>query len=434
MTEPPGPHPVSPLSTKRNRWWDRLIVALLLVGTLALYWRVGKYRFIHFDDEDYVVGNVHVQSGLTLDSILWAFTTGTQSNWHPLTWLSYQLDAQLFGINAGAMHLENVVIHAINAALLYALLAGMTGRRTAAGWVAAMFAWHPLHVESVARISERKDVLSTLFMLLCLLAYLRYVRRPAIANYLLVVILMALGLMAKPMLVSLPCLMLLLDIWPLRRLWEQSVAPPALWTRTRSGAILAEKLPLFALAGASALAMCLVQSPAQSGASPSGVPVGVRLAEAIVSYTHYLRMTFAPYGLAIFQHPGTYPDANLSQARIATSATILALISAIALIAVRRLPWILIGWLWYLGMLLPVIGVIQAGRAAMPDRHTYVPLVGIFIAIAWTTIWLAKFRPRIGGAVAAVLALATLAGAVAVSWRQIESWPASRTVMTAPFR
>jgi tetratricopeptide (TPR) repeat protein len=431
MTEPTGAHPVSPLSTKRNAWWDWLIVASLLVGTLALYWRVRHYPFINFDDGDYVVGNIHVQSGLTLDSVLWAFTTGARSNWHPLTWLSYQLDAQLFGINAGAMHLENVAIHAINAALLYGLLAGMTGRRPAAAWVAAMFAWHPLHVESVAWISERKDVLSTLFMFLCLLAYLRYVRRPAIANYLLVVVLMALGLMAKPMLVSLPCLMLLLDIWPLRRLWEQSVAPPTLWTRTRSGAIVAEKLPLFALAAASAAVTYAVQSSGHSVASQISVPPGIRLANAIVAYAQYLRMTVAPYGLAVFYpHPASYPGGSIPQTQIVLCAILLALITTISIIAIRRLPWMLIGWLWYLGMLLPVIGLVQVGRQAMADRYTYVPLVGIFVAMAWTTIWLAKFRPRAGGAVAAVLALATLAGAVAVSWRQIGYWRDSQTLMT----
>jgi tetratricopeptide (TPR) repeat protein len=431
MTEPTGAHPVSPLSTKRNGWWDWLIVASLLVGTLALYWRVGKYQFINFDDEDYVVGNVHVQSGLTLDSLLWAFTTGARSNWHPLTWLSYQLDAQLFGINAGAMHLENVVIHSINAALLYGLLAGMTGRRPAAAWVAAMFAWHPLHVESVAWISERKDVLSTLFMFLCLLAYLRYVRRPVMANYVLVLILMALGLMAKPMLVSLPCIMLLLDIWPLRRLWEQTVAPPTLWTRTRSGAIVAEKLPLFALAAASAAVTYAVQTAGGSMASPSGVPLGIRLSNALVSYVDYLRLMAAPRGLAIFYpHPATYPGGTASQAQLIISAIVLTSITAIAIIAVRRLPWILIGWLWYVGMLLPVIGLVQVGQQSRADRYSYVPLVGVLIAIAWTTIWLAKFRPKIGNLLAGLLAAVSIGGMATVTWRQIGYWRDSETVMT----
>jgi protein O-mannosyl-transferase len=420
----------SPISTQRWNWRSDLpIVAALLVLTLALYWRVGHYDFINFDDNGYVTDAAHVQAGLTWKSIGWAFTTGAMVNWHPLTWISYMADATFLRARPGPMHLENAIIHAINSALLFVLLKSMTGQRWPSAWAAAMFAWHPLHVESVAWISERKDVLSTFFMLLCILAYVRYVRRPSVGSYSLSLAMLALGLLCKPMIVTLPFVLLLLDFWPLRRLSDPSTSPPRILSRNPRNALLIEKLPMFFVISLDSAAAFWVQFIGHSVVTTDSIPLQLRLANAIVSYVKYLQATILPLGLALFYpHPGTLPTGHISAANIVAWVAVLVIVSLVAVLSRRAMPWILVGWLWYLGTLVPVIGLVQVGGQARADRYTYIPLVGVFIAAGWLGAWLAKASHLCRLAISAI-GITACAAAMIVSWRQIGYWQDSETVL-----
>jgi len=382
--------------------WIALGIAL---ATAATYAPVVQYGFVNFDDPDYVSANWLVQRGLTREGFVWAFGGFHAANWHPLTWLSHMLDCQLFGMNPGAHHATSVVLHALAAALLFAALRRMTGAPWRSAAVAVLFALHPLRVESVAWVAERKDVLCAFFWATTLLAYTHYVERPGWRRYLLVLLGLAAALLAKPMAVSLPLALLLLDVWPLGR-WR------ALGPR-----ILVEKLPLFALAAGAAVVTFFAQRAGGTIVSLATQPLGARLANALLSYAAYLELTAWPHALAIFYPPReTFPAW-----RLALAAATLVSISAVVAWRARREPWLLVGWVWYVVLLLPVIGIVRAGDQAMADRFTYLPHVGLFVALVWGLAeWTAGWTIR-----RAVLSSATalvLAACVAGTELQLRHW------------
>jgi protein O-mannosyl-transferase len=353
-------------------WEDRrrrLILGLCLLlaaGVAVVYAQVGGFYFVDYDDPFYVTGNPHVPAGLKLEGIKWAFTTMHAGNWFPLVWLSLMVDSSLFGVRAGGFHLVNIALHIANSILLFWVLRRYTKALWASFFVAALFALHPLHVESVAWVTERKDVLSTLFWLLTMLAYLRYVEVPSVKRYVIICASFAFGLMSKSMLVTLPFVLLLMDYWPLERNGGLK------W-------LIIEKIPLFVL---SAL-VCVITVIAQKGvgavAKVSLVPWGERIGNALVSYCDYILKTFWPVELAVF-YP--YPASSIAGWKVAASFVILAGVT-IFVIVLRRRRYLLIGWLWYLGTLVPVIGIVQVGAQAFADRYTYMPLTGIFIMLVW---------------------------------------------------
>jgi tetratricopeptide (TPR) repeat protein len=376
----------------------------LAAVTVAVFWNVGAHGFLSYDDGLYVTANPVVAGGLTREGLLWAFTTTHAANWHPLTWLSHMLDVELFGLDPSGHHAMSVALHVANVLLLQAFLFRATGALWRSGAVAALFAWHPLHVESVAWVAERKDVLSTLFWMLTLLAYLAWCRRPSTGRQVRVAALFALGLMAKPMLVSLPLALLALDLWPLGRLEKGTL-------RRR----LVEKAPLFALAALSCGITLAVQQSGGALASFERAGAGPRMANALVSYAAYLGRTVWPTGLSVlYPHPG----AALSPALVAAAAAGLLAVSALAWRLRAQHPYVLAGWLWFLVTLLPVIGLVQVGEQGMADRYTYVPLVGIF----WAGVWGASaLLPERRGLLAVVATALLLASAVA-SARQVRVW------------
>ena len=344
-------------------------IALGLVGVaIAVYLPVVHNDFVYYDDPKYVTENAVVLRGLTWPGIRWAFTTGTDANWFPLTWMTHMLDVQLYGAHAGGHHVTNLVLHVISTLLLFGVLYRMTGAMGRSGFVAGLFALHPLHVESVAWVAERKDVLSTLFWMLTLWAYVWYVRKPQLKRMLLVLLTFALGLMSKPMLVTLPFVLLLLDAWPLNRLRERSIRQLAI-----------EKIPMFALAIASSIVTFIVQRKGGAVGGLEAYPLVLRMGNALMSYVGYIGKMFWPARLAAF-YP--YPE-TLSTGAVLGAAVILAAISFLAIRSARSRPYLIVGWLWYLGTLVPVIGLIQVGNQAMADRYTYVPLIGLFIIIVW---------------------------------------------------
>jgi len=419
----------------------RLIGLLLALITLLAYLPAARDGFVNYDDQDYVTENSTVQKGLTWPGIKWAFTTGHASNWHPLTWLSHMADCELFALNPGAHHLVNVLFHTANVVLLFLLLLWLTGELWPAAFVAALFAWHPLHVESVAWISERKDVLSTFFALLTLLAYARYaqhvtgalcqvtrtnstsssVTRHPSRFYWLALIFFALGLMSKPMLVTLPFVMLLLDYWPLKRVTSDQ------WQVSKVVRLTLEKWPFFLLAAVSCVVTFLVQSQ-RSGdavASLELVPLHYRFCNALVSYGLYLLKMVWPVGLAVF-YP--LPDHLTWLLMAATaSAVVLVIISSFVWRAGRAHAYLPVGWLWFLGTLVPVIGLVQVGGAALADRYTYIPSIGVFIAVTFGVCALAdRFQfPKKAIATAAVLILATC---LILAENQLRYWHDSETL------
>jgi protein O-mannosyl-transferase len=372
------------VTTRGSHVRTLLVAAALVLAVLAVYGRSASHRFVDLDDGEYVYDNVMVTQGLTPPGIAWAFALSSYANWHPVTWLSHMTDVQVFGLDPGGHHLTSVALHAANAALLFALLLDLTGATWRSALVAALFALHPLHVESVAWVSERKDVLSTLFWLLTMLGYARFVRRGGAARYAWVVVAFALGLMSKAMLVTLPLVLLLVDFWPLDRLVDPDDPARPLRVRDRLPALVVEKLPLFALAAVFSVIAYVAQHSWGATASLDSFPLGARVANAVVSYAAYLGKTVVPVGLAAFYpHPASVGE-PVPLARLAVALVVLAAISIVSLAQWRRRPWLAVGWLWYLVTLLPVIGVVQIGAQALADRYTYVPLVGIFVMLAWS--------------------------------------------------
>ena len=394
----------------------RIALALLLaIAVFGTYAGTLGHEFVRFDDQDYVYENPTVSAGLTADGWRWAFGFHF-SNWYPLTWLSHMLDCELYGLEAGGHHATSVLLHALTAAFVFLALAAWTGRSGPSWFVAALFALHPLRVESVAWIAERKDVLSGVFFAGTLWAYAAYARAPGPARYGLVVLLFALGLMAKPILVTLPALLLLLDFWPNQTKAHSSAAP-----RRR---IVIEKLPLFGLSIASAA--LTMQSQIELGVT---VPFGQRLVNALLSYGRYLVKTLWPTDLACFYpHPAIVDPDVLAAGNpwIWISAAVLVTLTGLAIVQRRRRPWITVGWLWYLGLMVPVLGLFQVGRHGYADRYTYLPSIGLMLALVFTldaSVRAAPARRALTGLGALVLAASAYG-----SWRQTATWATTETL------
>ncbi len=359
---------------------EKLIGLILLAITVAVYYPVYGFDFIDLDDDGYVYRNEQVQAGITIEGAAWALRTHTMANWHPVTWFSYMVDSELFGMAPGGFHLTNLAFHLANTLLLFILLRYTTSRLWPSAFVAALFALHPLHVESVAWISERKDVLSTFFWILCTLVYVRYTKNINIVRYCGVVILFILGLAAKPMLVTLPIVFLLLDYWPLQRVpvaYHANFNCPSKAVSFKY--LLLEKVPLLIISFLFGLITLVAQAKFSAVQSFEMLPLTTRLANALVSYIGYLTKMVWPVSLTVLY---SYPD--YIPATTVTIALLLILsVSTFAFLLRQRCPYFIFGWSWYLVTLLPVIGIIQAGNQAMADRYTYVPLIGIFIIMAW---------------------------------------------------
>jgi Flp pilus assembly protein TadD len=408
-----------------------MICLFLIVATIAVYWQVANHDFLNYDDREYVTGNYHVQAGLTWEGIIWAFTTFHATNWHPLAWLSHMLDCQIYGLNAGGHHLTNLLIHVVNALLLFVLLKRMTGALWRSAFVAALFALHPLHVESVAWVAERKDVLSTFFWITTTWAYVHYVEHPRFGTYLLVLVSFALGLMAKPMLVTLPFVLLLLDYWPLQRYqFGHSEANPRKSINNSHQRLIPlhlirEKVPFFVLAAASSVVTFLAQQSGGAVTPLDKLALSVRMANALVSYVSYMGKMIWPIRLAvIYPHPGTLP---IWQA--AAAGLLLVCISVFVIRTARRSPYLAVGWLWYLGTLVPVIGVVQVGKQCMADRYTYVPLIGLFVIIAWGIADVAK-RWSYQRLVLAISTGVVLLALMVCTWFQVTHWRDSISLFT----
>jgi Tfp pilus assembly protein PilF len=353
--------------------------ALIAAAVAAVYWPAPGFDFVSYDDGVYVFGNPHVRSGPTWGGLAWAFGTFQRSNWHPLTWLSLMIDAGIGGVRPQVYHFTNVVLHLANSILLFVVLAWMTRKEWRSALVALLFAVHPLHVESVAWISERKDTLSTLLGLLAILAWLGWTERRSPGRRALVVLLLALGLMAKPMLVTLPVVLLILDWWPLGRA-RTGAARPVATGRPGWGSLLWEKAPLALLAAASCVITLVAQRSGGAIAPLEDYGFGARVANAVVSYVRYIGRTLWPADLAVF-YP--IPREGWPAWTVAGCAILLGAITALTIAVRRRRPYLLAGWLWYLITLVPVIGIVQVGDQAMADRYTYVPLTGLFIMVVW---------------------------------------------------
>lgn len=404
------------------------IYLILILSTIIAYWGVSNNDFISYDDHDYISENTHVQQGLNAENIVWAFTTGSQGNWHPLTWISHMADCQLFGTNATWHHLHNLLLHLVNVLLLFELMRRMTGAVWRSAFVAAAFALHPMHVETVAWVAERKDVLSTLFWLLTTAAYLKYVKRPRASTYLPVMILLALGLMAKPMLVTLPLTLLLLDYWPLERMKTRK-------TDTRGKAklkqlplktLIAEKIPLLIISLISCVITYVVQHKggAMLLAEKGVAPLNIRFANTFVSYIAYIVKLFCPVKLAVL-YP--FPSEGLAPYKPIAACVILILITIVVIRTASRKPYLLTGWFWYVITLVPVIGIIHVGFQAYADRYTYLPYTGLFIIIAWAaTDMFGRMKHAKG--ILSGLAVVLFAAMIMITRCQVEHWKDSKTL------
>ncbi|MGD0596997.1 MAG: tetratricopeptide repeat protein [Sedimentisphaerales bacterium] len=390
--------------TKYSSFW---ICLTLTLTTVAVYWEVCSYDFVNYDDRGYVYKNPNIQDGITLQAVKWAFTTGYASNWHPLTWLSHMLDWQFFGPNAGGHHLTNLIFHIANTLLLFLVLRRMTNAFWQSAFVAALFALHPLHVESVAWIAERKDVLSTFFWILTMWAYLRYVKHPNVLRYLFALLMFAFGLMSKPMLVTLPFVLLLLDYWPLERFGKRTIFY-----------LIREKIPFIVLSTASSVITFLVQRSSGSVVTTTVIPLQVFVSNAFVSYVKYIEKMIWPSRLAVL-YP--HPLNNLTAGQVAAAVLILLVISVLVIRLAASRRYLLAGWFWYLGTLVPVIGFIQVGNQAMADRYSYITLTGLFIIIAWgVSDLLARWKyKKIVLASLAVLIVSTLS---ICTYNQLRYW------------
>ena len=424
----PPAAPAQPAKQPHTPTW--LVAILLGVAALCLYWPATGCDFINFDDDLYVTDNAHVQSGLTLASVKWAFFNQVSSNWHPLTLLSHMLDCQLYGLKPWGPHLTNVLLNALNTALVFVLVQQMTGARWRSTFVAALFAVHPLHVESVAWVSERKDVLSGFFGLLSLIFYSRYAQswsklenpelkaQPSVfqhpaRDYGLALLFLALGLMSKAMLVTWPCVMLLLDYWPLKR-----------FNLSRAWRLVVEKIPFFVLAAAACVITLAVQQHAGAVASAEQLPLAFRFENALVSYCRYLGMFFWPINLAIF-----YPLQSWPMIEILSAALFLVAVSVLLVVKRQKYPYLLMGWLWFLGTLVPVIGLVQAGDQSLADRYMYLPSLGLLIFVIWGGY---EFAKRWQSAVPALAITGAVAALVCVCFteEQLGYWKDSEILFT----
>ena len=361
-----------------KKYGNIFVCLLLFVFTSTVYWQVKNHDFINLDDKEYITGNQYVQDGLTVRGVVWAFTSVHCCNWHPLTWISHMLDCEIYGINPGMHHLTNLIFHIANTILLYFVFRRMTGCLWKSAFIAALFSLHPLHVESVAWVSERKDVLSTFFWMLATLSYIEYVRHKGVYRYLSVTVFFILGLMSKPMLVTLPFVFLLLDYYPLNRFCLPSDKKGST-QKTKALNLVFEKLPLFIIMLISCGVTFYAQKTGGAVAPLDFIPVYSRIGNALVSYVLYIYKMILPYNLAVlYPYPGILP-----WWKIAGSCILIISISFWAIRVSGRFPFFIVGWLWYLGTLVPVIGLVQVGSQALADRYTYIPLIGIFFIISW---------------------------------------------------
>ena len=396
---------------KSSRWTFFGIVIFLVAITWAVFGQTFRHQFINYDDPLYVLDNAHIRAGLRWSGVAWAFTHVHSQNWHPLTSISHMLDCQLFGVNAGAHHLVNVFLHSLAAALLFVFLQQSTASLWRSAFVAAVFAIHPLRVESVAWIAERKDVLSGAFFMATLIAYVAYTRKPTIGRYLTMSILFACGLMSKPMLVTTPVVLLLLDYWPLRR-FEKSTTVK----------LLIEKVPLFALSAGSVVMTLWAQGFALG--STEFLPLKSRITNAVFSYFEYVRQMCFPHDLVPFY---VHPENRLEIWRLAMAVVVLVLITVIAFVRRRQNPYLVVGWLWYLVMLIPVIGIVQVGLQGHADRYTYLPQVGLYVAVTWL-VWDLTKDGRAQKAVLSGAAIAAIATLSILSWKQTAHWRDTETL------
>jgi tetratricopeptide (TPR) repeat protein len=396
----------------KNSRWQSLAIGIGLVAlTWAVFGQTFGHQFVNYDDPLYVYDNPHIRAGLNWHGVAWAFTHVHSQNWHPLTTLSHMLDCQLFGLNPGAHHLVNVFWHTIAALLLFILLQQMTSRVWMSAFVAAVFAIHPLRVESVAWIAERKDVLSGVFFMLTLMAYFNWTRTPTVGRYVTMSILFACGLMAKPMLVTVPLVLLLLDYWPLGRFKESAIAN-----------LVIEKIPLLALSAGSIVATLWAQNFALG--STDFLPLKWRIANALFSYFEYIRQMFWPIGLIPFY---VHPENRLEPWRLILAIAVLVCVTVIAIARGRRNPYLIVGWLWYLSMLIPVIGIVQVGLQGHADRYTYLPQVGLYIALVWM-IWDLTKSWRAQKFILSSAASLTVAALSILSWKQTAHWRDTETL------
>jgi tetratricopeptide (TPR) repeat protein len=410
----------------RRRRYDIWVYLILMILILIVYSQVIHYDYISLDDTTYVTANRHVKSGINPEGFLWSFRTTACGNWHPLTWLSHMADVESHGLHAGRHHLTNVLFHIVNTLLLFFLLRSMTGALWRSVFVAALFALHPLHVESVAWISERKDVLSTFFGLLTLIGYMRFTLQRSRSGYMLALLFFVMGLMAKPMLVTLPFVLLLLDYWPLGRIKFRSTF------RLESSdphfsvlSLLSEKIPFFLFAAASCMVTYFAQQSGGAVRTSDILPLGLRISNAVISYGVYMGKMFWPAQLAVF-YP--YPD-SYAVWKIVAAAALLVGIFILVISQIRRRPYLAVGWLWYFGTLVPVIGLVQVGNQALADRYTYIPLIGLFILIAWgTDDFFGRWRVnRIFAMAAAAVLILVLS---AVSHIQVGHWANNITLFS----
>lgn len=353
-----------------------IISIALVAATLAAYEPVRKNGFVDLDDGVYITKNHNVNEGITLQSVIWAFTKFHSCNWHPLTWLSHAMDCEIYGLNPLGHHITNVLIHIANCLLLFWVLRKMTGATGPSAFVAGVFALHPVHVESVAWAAERKDVLSGLFWMLTMLAYVRYVERPNFKRYALVLLAFAMGLISKPMVITLPFVLLLLDYWPLNRLNKSGGLKPTL----QMGRPLTEKLPLFVLSAISGVVTLLAQHSGGAVITLESMPISYRIANTFTSYIRYIGKTFWPSRLAALypQHLGDLPETE-----VITCVLLFILLTILSIRIGRRKRYIAVGWLWFVGTLVPVIGLVQVGLQAIADRYMYIPMIGLLIIVAW---------------------------------------------------
>ena len=411
----------------RLQYCERLIPLVLFLAIITLYWQVRHHEFISYDDPTYIIENQGISSGLTAETIAWAFTTSHAGNWHPLTWISHALDIQLYGMAPGPHHLTNVAIHAFSTILLFLLLMRITGGFWQSVLVAALFGLHPLRVESVAWAAERKDVLATFFWIVTMWMYVRYMERSSRARYSLLIASFALGLMAKPILVTLPFVLLLLDFWPLRRIDISQASDDAGkksvfasdWQRNKAAIyrLLWEKVPLLIMAGFSSVITFYVQRSAGAVTAIDSLPLGFRIENAFLSYVRYIGKMFWPLDLAFF-YP--YPRRFLSW-QIISAALLLIAISILVVVARRRRPCLAFGWFWYILTLVPVIGFVQVGIQAMADRYTYIPHIGLAIMLAWGVAELGRGR-RFGSYLVTAAACVFVCFISLCTWKQVGFW------------
>lgn len=357
-----------------------IVIFLLVISIVILYYPVTKYGFVNFDDVNYVVKNNHVRDGLTLEGVKWAFFAFYEANWHPLTWISHMIDIQLFGMDPGKFHSVNIIIHSLNAVLLFLFFSKSTGKIGVSSIIAALFAIHPTHVESVAWIAERKDVLSFFFMMLTLISYLKYVSSNKKIPYYVSLFFFALGLMSKPMLVTLPFLLILIDYWPLERLFstKNNISNE---TQIIKNYHIIEKIPFFIISAISSLITILAQKTGGAVVSINDVSLDMRIGNAVISYIKYLSKIFIPNDLAT---PYPYPE-KISLGIFFIFLIIILTFSILSLYTFKSRRYVLFGWLWFLGTLVPVIGIVQVGSQSMADRYLYIPAIGIYVIIAMSS-------------------------------------------------